>query len=314
MPSKAPGTVPPWIIQNNKPTAVQQSMLGGTKVLVGTPMYGGQCSGLFSVATNGLTRQYANLGKANNIDFHFLFNESLVQRGRNAVAHYFMECSDASYLLFIDADIGFIPEQAMELILMAKAKNLKIAGASYSKKQINWDGIKKAMAAGIPDHHLMHCAGSHVLIFDPKHATGNVYEPFPVKYLGTGFMLIHRSAFIDFQKQFPESWYHNNHIPSVENGCKVWNYFQCPVANDVGPTGDPFRVLLSEDYYFCRTLAELEIPIYYAPWILLKHHGSFVYEGCVSCTNGSYIHGIGQKKLDTPPQKPHNKKGRGTKE
>ena len=83
------------------------------KIFVGTPMYGGQCAGLFPKACNDL----AMLCTANKIPikFYYLFNESLVQRARNYIVDEFLR-SDSTHLMFIDSDIGFNPRDVISLL------------------------------------------------------------------------------------------------------------------------------------------------------------------------------------------------------
>ena len=74
-----------------------------TNVFVATPMYGGMCTGYFtqSLITLGHTLQSNGI----SMGFSAMFNESLIQRGRNALAHTFMTNKQYTHLMFIDADI-----------------------------------------------------------------------------------------------------------------------------------------------------------------------------------------------------------------
>ena len=55
----------------------------------------------------------------------FLGNESLVQRGRNTIAHHFMQMQDATHLIFIDADQKFV---ANDIARMIKADKGLVGG------------------------------------------------------------------------------------------------------------------------------------------------------------------------------------------
>ena len=92
-------------------------------LVIGTPMYGGMC-------TSEYTQSLLNLSEsANKSDVKlttiFLGNESLIQRGRNTIAHHFMNLPDATHLLFIDADLKFRTE---DVVRMIKADNSFIVG------------------------------------------------------------------------------------------------------------------------------------------------------------------------------------------
>ncbi|NBO87112.1 MAG: hypothetical protein EBV00_02995, partial [Burkholderiaceae bacterium] len=67
-----------------------------------------------------------------DMSFSSMFNESLIQRGRNALAHQFMK-TKCTHLLFIDADIKF---DANDIIPMVLADKDIICGI-YPKKEIN---------------------------------------------------------------------------------------------------------------------------------------------------------------------------------
>lgn len=244
-------------------------------------MYAGQCYGTY---TNSLVHLVSNLNRLGvTTDLHFIYNESLVQRARNAVAAAFMK-SDASYLLFIDSDIGFNPNQTIELVLTSIMRDLPLIGASYPMKALHWPGIRNAINKGVTDPSLMHYAGFHVARIGDKGVTSPYYQPFEVAYLGTGFMLIHRKVFTAIEQKFPNAWYKNNHVKGIEPGERIWSYFDCEK--------DEIGTYLSEDYLFCKRSAESGFPPYMCGWIYLQHTGTFVYEGCFSCSNGSYVHDI----------------------
>jgi len=85
------------------------------KLYLATPMYGGQCSGIFA-------RSVLNLGilcTHYQIPFQFfsLFNESLIHRARAYCSAEFMR-SDFTNFLFLDADIGFDPQDVIAMLAM----------------------------------------------------------------------------------------------------------------------------------------------------------------------------------------------------
>ena len=125
-------------------------------IFVATPMYGGQCFGFF---TQGCL-QLQKLAMNSNLDltFSFLFNESLIQRGRNLLANAFLK-SKCTHMLFIDSDIRFIPEQILPMI----AADKDIICGIYPKKEINWQTVRNAMAAGVPDGELKNHTGNFVV-------------------------------------------------------------------------------------------------------------------------------------------------------
>jgi hypothetical protein len=58
-------------------------------VFVATPMYGGMCSGIY---VQSLLNLITNLSSAGHkVACSFMFNESLIPRGRNNLTHQFLK-------------------------------------------------------------------------------------------------------------------------------------------------------------------------------------------------------------------------------
>ena len=160
-------------------------------IFVATPMYGGQCTGYY-------TQSMLTLGPVLNqngydMAYSAMFNESLIQRGRNALAHGFMQRPECTHLMFIDADIKFNPQ---DIIKMIEADKDIICGI-YPKKEINWAEVEKAVKEGVPTDRLKTRTAS--VVVNLKDYAGSVTVPVsePVEIFngGTGFMLIKRSTF-----------------------------------------------------------------------------------------------------------------------
>ena len=101
-------------------------------------MYGGMCT---SEYTDSLLKLSESCNKSGvKLTTIFLGNESLIQRGRNTVAHHFMNLPDATHLLFIDADIKFRVE---DIVKMIKADKELIIGP-VALKGYNWEEIRAA--------------------------------------------------------------------------------------------------------------------------------------------------------------------------
>ncbi len=104
------------------------------RLFVATPMYGGQCNGLYMKACldlQGICQQYGI-----EIRFSFLFNESLITRARNYLVDEFVR-SGYTHLLFIDSDILFNPQDVLALMAIDK----DVIGGPYPKKSINWRNV-----------------------------------------------------------------------------------------------------------------------------------------------------------------------------
>ena len=236
-------------------------------IFVATPMYGGQCFGFFTQSC----LQLSNLCKANDVDvsFSFLFNESLIQRARNLLAQHFLK-SEATHMMFIDADIRFNPEQ---IFPMLEADKDIICGI-YPKKEINWTTVKMAMDANVPNDQLKFHTGAFVvnLVDYQTEVTVPVNEPVEIWNGGTGFMLIKREVFENLVGKVPT--YLNNvlDMTNKENGETINEFFATSIENET-------NILLSEDYYFCKKAREHGMKVWAAPWVQLAHIGTYAFEG-----------------------------------
>ena len=85
------------------------------KLFVATPMYGGQCGGMYTRSICDLTALCVKYGI--EVRSYFLFNESLITRARNYCVDEFLR-SDAEHMLFIDSDIGFNPQDVIAMMAL----------------------------------------------------------------------------------------------------------------------------------------------------------------------------------------------------
>jgi hypothetical protein len=237
------------------------------KIFISTPMYGGQCYGFYAQSL----LQLNNLLRDNNIEsmMSFMFNESLITRGRNALAHAFMK-SNATHLMFIDADIHFNPA---DFLKMLEADKDVICGI-YPKKEINWASVRKAIDSGVPDTHLKYHTGSFVANLKNYvgEATVPVNEPVEIWNGGTGFMLIKRDVFEKMKPVIP--WYINDvtDLSGTIGAEQITQYFTESIEPET-------KRLLSEDYHFCKTWRDLGGEIHAAPWANLSHIGTYAFDG-----------------------------------
>ena len=119
-------------------------------------MYGGQCTGFYAQSLIQLNNLIKNSG--NDCIMSFMFNESLITRARNALAHNFLK-TDCTHLMFIDADIRFNPADIPPMIEADK----EIICGIYPKKEINWHTVKAALDNGVPVDQLKHHTGAFVV-------------------------------------------------------------------------------------------------------------------------------------------------------
>ena len=173
--------------------------LSGKKIFVGTPMYGGSCLGMYMKSCLDLQSVAAQYGV--EVKFSFLFNESLIQRARNYIADEFLNRSDCTHLMFIDADIGFNPNDIIEMV----KRDVDICCGLYPKKEINWQTVRNAVEKGVPNSELHAHTGVFVvnLVDYQEQARVRIDTPVEIWNGGTGFMLIKRHVLENMRQLVP---------------------------------------------------------------------------------------------------------------
>ena len=241
--------------------------LKGKSIMIATPMYGGLGNTMYFSSLLQLQDQCHRHG----IIFQhcFMMNESLIDRARNGLVNAFLTQSNADFLLFIDADIQFRPED----IFMMMSYDKDIICGPYPKKHINWPVIIAATKNGFDDPvYLEKLVGEYV--FSTIDSETKMEEIVRVAEAGTGMMLIKRSVFEKFRKAHPENAYVSDHSRDVLNGIekKMFAYFR---------TGIFAGRYLSEDYYFCHKWREAGGDVWLFPWALTTHFGTYGFQGSV---------------------------------
>jgi hypothetical protein len=238
------------------------------KLFVATPMYGGMCTGMY---TSGIMQLVGTCGQNQiHMYYSFMMNESLITRARNSMAYDFME-SDATHLMFIDADISFNPQ---DIPLMVKANKDIICGL-YPKKEINWVEVESAVKRGVPPAELSKHTGAFVvnLPHGTQTASGPIMDPMEISNGGTGFMLIKRSVFEKLADKVPTYTNDMYHAVDVVRKVKVIKeYFATSIDEESNR-------LLSEDYHFCKIAREAGFKVYAAPWAAFGHTGTYTFSG-----------------------------------
>jgi|TARA_R110001592_G_scaffold176160_1_gene415648 hypothetical protein len=245
------------------------------KIFIGTPMYGGNCSGSYTKSCTDLAMMCA----ANGIDvrFYYLFNESLIQRARNYVVDEFMR-SDCTHLIFIDSDIAFDPRDVLGLIaIQVSDPKFNVVTGPYPKKTIAWEKVKKAVEIGkAEDTPFALDQYTADYVFNPinKLASFNLSEPLEIGEGGTGFMCIPRETFEKYKEAYPEYSYKPDHIrtENFDGSNEIMAYFDCII--------DPkTKRYLSEDYFFCHKARAAGMQVWMCPWMQINHIGSYIFKG-----------------------------------
>ena len=239
------------------------------RLMVATPMYGGQCHGLYMKAAldlHAILAQYQIAAK-----FSFLFNESLITRARNYLTDEFLR-SDCTHLLFIDSDIHYNPKYVLTLLALDK----DVIGAPYPKKAINWKAVKETIQRNpdIDPKELEKVIGEYVFNTVSGTKSFEVGDPLEVMEIGTGFMMIKREVFTKFREAYPELQYKPDHVGQANFGGDrfIHAYFDTvidPVSNRY----------LSEDYMFCQWWRKIGGKIWLCPWMKTEHIGTYAFTG-----------------------------------
>jgi len=289
------------------------------KLFIATPMYGGQCAGMFARSIADLSALCTHYGI--QVRFYFLFNESLITRARNYCADEFMRSGD-THLMFIDSDIGFNANDVIALMALqsqnAEDDQYDIIAGPYPKKCISWEKIKTAVDKGFADEDpnmLEKYVGDYV--FNPAGGVTSIPlgEPVEVLEAGTGFMMIRRNTFEKFQDKYPQQWYKPDHVRTehFDGSREIMAFFDTPIDHkrtnineelkiwlnknpkatheeivnfvalpDFEPSRDYTKRYLSEDYMFCQWVRNAGMKLWFCPWIQLQHVGMYVFGGSLA--------------------------------
>lgn len=234
---------PPWIAES---APIFRSSIESAGLLVGMPCYGGMVT---AAAMRGmLDTQRACLALGLPFAVATLTNESLITRGRNALAAIFLR-SSASHLLFLDSDIGFGADAALRLL----GHGRPLIGGLYRSKRIGGTDWVATFPGG---------EGATVR---RDTATGAV----EAEAIGTGFLLLHRSVLERLAEAHPET------LHQTEEG-QVHAFFEAGIDPKAAPGEGRY---LSEDYLFCARWRALGGEVWCDPAIRLEHHGQVALAG-----------------------------------
>ena len=236
-------------------------------LVIGTPMYGGMCT---SEYTQSLLNLSESANKSNvKLTTIFLGNESLIQRGRNTIAHHFMELPDATHLLFIDADMKFRTE---DIVRMIQADKSFIVGP-VALKGYNWEEIRQAAING--EDEINRTGGVFNINKLPGIDMVDENEPFEIEHGGNAFMMLRRDVFETLKPHTP---IYTNGGRSLPDGVEIYDYFRVEINKDTNH-------LLSEDYFLCHSYRQLGGKVWCAPWVETGHFGSHLFNGKYSRNN-----------------------------
>jgi hypothetical protein len=237
------------------------------KVFIATPMFGGKATSQYS---ESLLKLLPAL-QASGVDVHvdLVGNESLIQRARNLMADRFHK-SDCTHLLFIDADIGFGPEQVLRLLGAEK----DIACGVYPKKHLDMKSVRDKRDGKLETSEPVTSVGlDYNLNVDYRKGLKISSGFVQCHDAATGFMLISRKAYQAVWDAHPELCCKNDVYTKgkefQENEYRA--VFECMIDPET-------RRYLSEDFAFIRRAQQQQQEVWCDLKSQLTHTGSFTVE------------------------------------
>ena len=213
-------------------------------ILICMPCYGGNVS-------EQTTLNLFNLGKLlvrQGIDHGIvtMANESLITKGRSKLANFFINNTEYDYLFFLDADIGFQPEDVLKLLSHQK----EIVSGAYPMKTLplKWN-------------------------FSLSQPTKRQKNLIAIDKIGIGFTIIHRSVFEKIKSFYGEELkytpdFNSNVPPTTKELNNSYHYFCEMKFNDR---------FLPEDLSFFARAKECGVQAWMDSSINLKHVGSYIF-------------------------------------
>jgi hypothetical protein len=257
--------------------------------MIATPMYGGMARSEYISSVGELTMALVQAG--HEVMQTFTVNESLITRARNGLAHQFL-LSDCEALLFIDADHGFNAADVLKMVQSGK----DLIGAAYPMKAINWDAVRYAALLGKED--LDRYSGYFAFNTLDEQGSFESDEPYEVKNVGTGMMLITRKVFDEMRPHCQT--YRGNTIGAIDQGDEIVEFFNTEIEPE-------HQTLLSEDYAFCARWRRLGNSVYVAPWVRITHLGHHAFTGSLVhllSLNNELSEAMAREAAQEPAQEP----------
>jgi hypothetical protein len=237
-------------------------------LVVATPCFGGQISVLYAASLFRLQKLVRSYGEI-NLKVLFKDGDALITRARASLISQFLDDPTATHLLFIDADIGFEPEQVLRLIQCGA----DMSAAVYPIKRIDWDKVKKTIETARPNPAA--AALRYVFEVDDPNAVVTAAGFVKVRYAGTGFLMIRREALVRMCAAYPQLKYWRDHsIDALTASDNRFALFECMIGED--------GTYLSEDFAFCKRWTDMGGEIWADLNSRLNHVGPMTFCGDLS--------------------------------
>jgi len=240
-------------------------------LVVATPCFGGQVSSIYASSIFALQRA---LRTKSNIDLKVLMRDgdALITRARANLVTMFLDDPAATHFLFVDADIGFTPEQVFRLI----ESGADVVAGVYPIKRVNWDKARRMLAANRPE--VASAALDYVLEIDDPDRIVVVNGFTRVRFAGTGFLMIRRHVLermCEHPAHAPLQFFREHSVDALAGSPNRFALFECMIDPKTG-------TYLSEDFAFCKRWTDIGGEIWADLESRLDHVGPSVFHGNIA--------------------------------
>jgi hypothetical protein len=245
-------------------------MTDRVRLAIATPCFGGQVSSIYAASLFKLQRALRAVPEIELV-VHLRDGDALITRARADLVALFLDDAAATHLLFVDADIGFEPDQVMRLI----ACGADVAGGAYPIKRINWDKARKVIESNRPNTRS--AILDYVLEVEDPERIAVVNGFARVRYAGTGFLMIRRHVLERMCRHYPTLRFRREHSIGDPLAASPHRFalFECLIDQETG-------VYLSEDFSFCKRWTDMGGEIWADLASRLDHVGPATFHGDVA--------------------------------
>lgn len=216
--------------------------------MVATPTYSGAVA--FECALSMQVATVLCLARGVLLEWVPVNGFSLVQCARDWLTAEFLSRPEFTHLLWLDDDLGFDPDAILKLL----DSNLDVVGGVYPVK----------------------CDAGDQFTYIPSGDTVGYLQP--VDRLPGGFLLVKRHVVETVAARCEH--YQQHYKPSSNETRRTAHVFDVVLIDD--PANPGTKILIGEDYLFCRRLLEAGFPLYARTDIRFSHIGRHAWSGRLS--------------------------------
>jgi hypothetical protein len=241
------------------------------QLVVATPCFGGQVSSIYASSIFHLQRTVHSMSNM-ELKIQMRDGDALITRARANLLTLFLDDPTATHLLFVDADIGFEPEQVFRLI----ESGADVVAGVYPIKRVNWDKARRMLQAH--GGKTPSAALDYVLEIDDPDQVVVVNGFTRVRYAGTGFLMIRRHV-LERMCEHPAyaslQFFREHSRDALAGSPNRFALFECMIDPKSG-------TYLSEDFAFCKRWTDIGGEIWADLQSRLDHVGPSVFHGDIS--------------------------------